>query len=196
MDFSEISSAAHVSAVDRADLDQFAFLDEERDIDDLASFKGSGLLNIVCRVAADAFGGFDHLQDDGGRQFDLGGAAFNAEDFNLQIFDEILLGITNERLVECDCLISGGIHEMVALMVAVAEFKRLAVYIHDIHFFCGGEANIGRFTSSDVADDALNKRAKVSGRAVVDVENDGWVSVVADGHSFAEIIGGWHKLRA
>jgi hypothetical protein len=29
---------------------------------------------------------------------------------------------------------------------------------------------------------------------VVDVENDGWVSVVADGHSFAEIIGGWHKF--
>jgi hypothetical protein len=81
-------------------------------------------------------------------------------------------------------------------MVAVAEFERLAVYIHDIHFFCGGEADISRFTGSDVADDALNKSAKVSGRAVVDVENDGWVSVVADGHSFAEIIGGWHKVSS
>jgi hypothetical protein len=30
---------------------------------------------------------------------------------------------------------------------------------------------------------------------VVDFENDGWVSVVADGHSFAEIIGGWHKMK-
>jgi len=83
---------------------------------------------------------------------------------------------------------------MVALMVAVAELKRLAVYIHDIHFFCGREADIGRFTGSDVADDTLNKSAKVSGRAVVDVENDGWVSVVADGHSFAEIIGSWHRF--
>ena len=85
---------------------------------------------------------------------------------------------------------------MVALMVAVAEFKRLAVYIHDIHFFCGGEADISRFAGSDIADDALNKSAKVSGRAVVDVENDGWVSVVADGHSFAEIIGGGHRVSA
>jgi hypothetical protein len=83
---------------------------------------------------------------------------------------------------------------MVALMVAVAEFKRLAVYIHDIHFFCGGETDISRFTGSDVTDDALNKSAEVAGCAVVDVENDGWVSVVADGHSFAEIIGGWHKF--
>ena len=83
---------------------------------------------------------------------------------------------------------------MVTLMVAVAEFKWLTVYVHDIHFFCGGEADISRFTGPDVADDALNKSAKVSGRAVVDVENDGGVSVVADGHSFAEIIGGWHKF--
>jgi hypothetical protein len=31
---------------------------------------------------------------------------------------------------------------------------------------------------------------------VMDVENDGWVSVVADGHSFAEIIGGGHRVNA
>ena len=76
------------------------------------------------------------------------------------------------------------------------EVERLAVYIDDIHFFCGGEADIGRFTGSDVADDALNKSAKVSGRAVVNVENDGWVSVVTDSHSFAEIISSGHKVRS
>jgi hypothetical protein len=83
---------------------------------------------------------------------------------------------------------------MVTLVVAVAEFKRLAVDIHYIDLLSGGETDISRFTGSDVTDDALNKGAEVAGRAVVDVENDGWVSVVADGHSFAEIIGGWHKF--
>lgn len=64
MDFFEILRSAHVSAIDGADLDHFAFLDEERDIDDLAGFEGGGLLNIVRRVAADAFGGFYDLEDD------------------------------------------------------------------------------------------------------------------------------------
>lgn len=96
MDFSKILRAAHVSAIDGADLDQFAFLDEERDIDDLTGFEGGGLLNIVCRVATDAFGGFDHFEDDRGGKLDLGGATFNAENFNLEVFDEILLGVADE----------------------------------------------------------------------------------------------------
>jgi hypothetical protein len=79
--------------------------------------------------------------------------------------------------------------------VRVRAHPAMAERDHHIDLLGGGKSNIGRFTGSDVADDALNKSAKVSGRAVVDVENDGWVSVVADGHSFAEIIGSWHRFR-
>lgn len=193
-DFQGILRAAHVGAINGADLDQFAFLDEERDIDDLAGFEGGWLLDIVRGVASNAFGGFDHFEDDRGGKLDLGRTAFDAEDFDFQIFDQILLGVADEGLVESDCLVGGWVHEMVTLMVAVAEFERLAVHIHHIDLLGRGEADIGGFAGSDVADDALNKSAEVSGRAVVDVENDGWVSVVADGHSFAEIIGGWHKV--
>jgi hypothetical protein len=60
-------------------------------------------------------------------------------------------------------------------------------------FLGRGKADVGGFAGADVADDALHERAEVARRAVVDFKNDGGVSVVADGHSFAEIIGGWHK---
>ena len=81
---------------------------------------------------------------------------------------------------------------MVALMIAVAELQGLAVDIDHIDFFRGGKTDVGRFSGSDVTNNTLNESAKVSGCAVVDVENDGWVSVVADRHPFAEIIGCGH----
>src|SRR5882672_9453431 len=58
-------SPAEVAAVGRADLDQFAGLDEERDLNDQAGFGGGGLLDIAGGVALDAFRTFRDLEGDG-----------------------------------------------------------------------------------------------------------------------------------
>ena len=84
---------------------------------------------------------------------------------------------------------------MVALMVAVAELKGLALDVNNVHFFRRRKADIGGFAGSDVADDALHESAKIARRAVLDFENYGRVSVVADSHSFAEVVCCWHKIK-
>ena len=75
--------AAHIVASFGGDFDFFAFFDEERDIDDLAGFESGGLLDVIGAIAADAFGGFGDGEDDGGREGDVGGLAFDVKDFAL-----------------------------------------------------------------------------------------------------------------
>lgn len=193
--FRKNSSTPHIGAIDRADLDHFALFDEERDIDDLAGFESGRFLDIVCRVSANAIGGFNDLENHRGWQLDLSRAALDAEDFDLEIFDQVLFGIADQGFIERDRLVGGRIHEMVALMIAVAELEGLAVHLDDIDLFSGRKTDVCRLAGSNVSNDALNKCAEVARSAVMDVENDGRVSVVTDGHSFAEIIGGWHKMN-
>ena len=49
-------------AVDRADLHDFAFLDEERHLDHEAGLELGGLLHVAGRVALHSVGGFNHLE--------------------------------------------------------------------------------------------------------------------------------------
>ena len=59
-------SAAEVAAVRRADLDQFAGLDEERHLNDQTGFGRGGLLDVAGGVALDAFGAVGDLERDRG----------------------------------------------------------------------------------------------------------------------------------
>ena len=85
---------------------------------------------------------------------------------------------------------------MVALVVVVAEFQRRAARLDHIHLLGRGKPDVGRLAGSDVADDALHERAEVPRRAVVHFEHDGWVPVVADRHSFSQIVCCCHKWGA
>ena len=84
---------------------------------------------------------------------------------------------------------------MVALVVAVAELKGLALHVNNVHFFGRGKPDIGRLAGSDIADNALHKSAQVARCAVLNFKNYGRVSVIADSHSFAEIVCCWHKIK-
>jgi len=56
------SRTSHVGTSARVDLDGFAFLDEQWDVDDLAGLQGGRLGNVTRRVAAQALRGFGYLQ--------------------------------------------------------------------------------------------------------------------------------------
>ena len=56
-----ISRAPHVGASARVDLDRFAFLDEERDIDRHPGFEFRRLRHVARSVAAQTFGRFDNF---------------------------------------------------------------------------------------------------------------------------------------
>ena len=94
----------------------------------------------------------------------------------------------DEFFVQGDGLVVFGIHEVVALVVGVAEFQLLAVHVHRIHFFRRGKPDVGGLAGADVTDDALHEGAQVAGGAVLDIEDDGRISIVTDCHAFAEII--------
>src|SRR5204863_2070178 len=62
--------AAHVVARARIDLDQFAFLNEERDVHRLAGLENRGLRHIRRGIAAETFRRFHHLELDRRWQLD------------------------------------------------------------------------------------------------------------------------------
>ena len=188
--------AAHVFAGDGGDFDGFAFLDEERDVDRFSGFEDGGFLHVVRAVAFHAFGGFDDFDMHRRRQFDLRRAAFDAEHVHFEILDEIIFRVRKQRFVERDGLIRFRIHEVIALMIFVAEFQLLPLHIDRFHLVGGAETDVGGFAGGDVANDDLHERAEVSGRAVHDFEDDGRVRVVADCHAFAEIVCECHKKIA
>ena len=59
----------HVFACARIHLDPLPGLDEERGLHSDAGFQGDRLLNVVGRIAADAFGSIGYFQDHTGGQF-------------------------------------------------------------------------------------------------------------------------------
>ena len=67
------SRAAHVRAGAGVDLDRFAFLDEERDVNGLAGFQLCRLGDVAGSIAAQTFRRFNDLQTYRRRQFYLNG---------------------------------------------------------------------------------------------------------------------------
>ena len=124
------------------------------------------------------------------------GAAFDAQHLHFEIFDEVVLAFRDEFLVKSDRLVGFGIHEVIPLMVGVAELQLLPVHIDGVHLFRRGKSDIGGLAGADVADDALHERTEVTGSAMLDVEDDGRISIVADCHAFAEVVCCCHERRS
>ena len=185
--------SAHVGAVDRADLHQFAFFNEQRYVDNLASLKCRLLLHVVGGITTHALRRFSDFKNHRRWYLNLSWATFDAKDFDFEILDEILFRVSNEFFVQRDRLIGRGIHEMVAMMVTVAELEWLALNVHHIYLFSRREPDIGRLARSDIPDNALHECTEIAGCAMLNFKNNGWISVVTDGHPFAKIVGCWHK---
>ena len=112
-----------------------------------------------------------------------------------KIFDQIILRVGEQVLLERDRLVGARIHEMEAAVVLVTELERGPVDIDQFHLVGRTEADIGAFAGVDVTDDRLDKGAQVSRRAMMHFEDDGGVAIVFYCHSFAEIVCGGHGVE-
>ena len=92
-------------------------------------------------------------------------------------------------------VVSAGINEVVAFRVLVGKFQRFAVDLDQFDFFGRGEAYVAGLAGLDRADDRLDERAQVAGRAVGDFQHHVDFAVVTDGLAFAEIVCCCHKER-
>jgi len=77
---------SHVFPLPRVDLDQFAFLDEEGNLQGQTGFQFSGFHDIVRRIPPDSFRGFDYLESHAGGGFDRDSLAFDEKDFAGHVF--------------------------------------------------------------------------------------------------------------
>jgi hypothetical protein len=182
----------HIRAGARIDLHRFAFLNEERDIDGLAGLENSGLGDVRRGVAAQTFGRFDNFQLHRRRQLDLDGFAFGVEDLDRQIFDEIIFRLAEEIVLKRHRVVRLRIHEMISVVVLVTELERRAIDVDQLHFIGRAETDVGALAGIDVANDGLDKRAQISRRAMMHVEDNGGVAIVFYRLSFAEIVRGCH----
>ena len=139
-------------------------------------------------------GGLDDFHDDRCGDLDFHRFAFGIEDFDSEVFDQIIFGPGKKGFVQFDGLVGLGVHKVVALMVLVAELERTALEVDEFDFLGRTEADIARLPGLDAADDGLDKGAEVAGGAVGDFEHNIRVGVVFDGHSFAEVVGSGHKV--
>ena len=114
------------------------------------------------------------------------------ENLHREIFDKIIFGIADQILLQRDCVIRFRVHEMIAVVIFVAEFELFSLDIDQLHFVGRAKANISAFAGVDVADDGLHEGAQISGRAMMHLEHNGGVAVVRNRHSFAEIVGCGH----
>src|SRR5438045_338813 len=83
--------ASHIRTSPRIDLHQLTFLDEQWDIHRLAGLKNCGLGDIRRRITAEAFWSFHDLELHRSGQLDLDRTSSGRENFDSQVFDEILL---------------------------------------------------------------------------------------------------------
>lgn len=106
------------------DVDAFADVDEEGDLDDESGFHGGGFVDVVCGVAFDAFGGFCDGHDHGRREVDRGQDGVGEEECVELAFDEVVFHGIDEVVVG-DCVFVGlGIEEVVTAAVLVGVFVR------------------------------------------------------------------------
>jgi len=81
---------------------------------------------------------------------------------------------------------------MEAVVVLVTELQLLSLNVYQLHLVGRPEPDVRALAGVDVSDDRLNKCAQVSWGAMVDLEHNGTVAVVLNGHSFSEIVSGGH----
>lgn len=81
------------------DVDAFADVDEEGDLDDEAGFHGGGFVDVVCGVAFDAFGGFGDGHDHGRREVDGGEDGVCKEEGVKLALDEVVFDGIDEVIV-------------------------------------------------------------------------------------------------
>src|SRR6266478_3041341 len=177
------------------DLDRFAFLDEERNVDFLSSFERGGLRNIARSIAAQAFRRFDNLQINRRRQFNLNGLAFRIEDLQGQIFHEVIFGIADQVFLQRDGVVRLRIDEVISVAILITKFELFSLDLDQLHLISRTKADISAFAGVDVADNRLDKRAQISRRSVMHFEHNGCVAIVFYGHSSAKIVGCGHGER-
>ena len=179
-------------AVARVDFDELAFFDEEGNVNDFASLERRGFLDVAGGVASDAFSAFDDADVDAGWHLDLNGFVFDEKDFDLKVFDQIVFGVSEKIGGKSHRIVSGRVDEDEIAAVFIGILELLAADVDEFDLVGGAEADVGGFTGADVADDGLDEGAQVARGAVHDFKDDGDVSIVANGLSFAEIVSCWH----
>ena len=186
------SRSAHVGAGASINLDRFAFLDEERNIDFLSSLERGGLRDITCGIAAQAFRRFDNLQINRRREFNLNRLALRIKDLQGQIFHEVIFGIADQVFLQRDGVVRLWIDEVISVAILITKFELFSLDLDQLHLISRTKPDISAFAGVDVADNRLDKRAQISRRSMMHFEHNGCVAIVFYGHSPAKIVGCGH----
>src|ERR1051326_38604 len=183
---------AHVGTGPRIDLNGFAFLDEQRDIDAFAGLQFCWFCDVASSIAAHAFGRFDNLQTHRGGQLQLDWSAFCVKDLNRKIFHQIVFGVCDQVFLVCDRVVRLRIHEVVSVAITVTEVELFSLDLDQFHLIGGTEADVSTFARVDVANDRLDECAQIPRRTMVHFQDNRGIAIVFYGHSFAKIVGGSH----
>ena len=84
----------------------------------------AGLVTLLAVSPRKPFRRFDHFEIHRCRQLHLDGLALGVKNLDRKIFDEIILRIAEQILLQRDRLVGLRIHEMVSAVVLVTELER------------------------------------------------------------------------
>lgn len=175
----------HVLARASIDFDLFAGLDEERRLHRDAGFQKNRLLDVVGGIAADAFRRVRDGQHDAGGQLDGNSFVRDEGDRDRAIFNQVIFDVAQNFRREGGGFVGFRVGKNEIITVFVAEIHLPRHHGDDFNLFGRAEADIRSLAGFDAAKAGLDKGAEVARSAVLRVQDNGNIAVVADSHAFA-----------
>ena len=173
-------SAAEVGLVFRADADDFAFRDEERNHDREAGFDRNGLLRVAGGVTLDGRRRFRDLHFDGSRKVDRDRLFFNEENVVGLAFDEEAFGVLQRSCGNRVFFKRFRVGENVVSVRLVKEFELLNRVFENVKRSTDVRTHRNDATRSEGTQFHLAVGSVVRRRAHLAFENEAEIVVVAD----------------
>src|SRR6185437_2733267 len=159
---------------------------KRRNIDDQAGLELRGLHHGARRSFLDARLGVDNGKIHSVRQQDANGLIVVILDFHRQVGNQVILRIADDVVLQRELLVILGVHEVVALAIAV-EILELHLIHHDLlNTLLSAEAIINHRAAAQVAHARLHRAALIARRPVVHAVDDVQISFVLDDHAGAQ----------
>jgi hypothetical protein len=175
----------HVLARASIDFDLFAGLDEERGLHRDAGFQKDRLLDVVGGISTDAFGRVGNRQHDAGGQLDRNSFVSDERDRDGAIFNQVIFDVAQDFRREGGGLVGFRIGKNEIITVFVTEIHLPRHHRDDFDLLRRAEADIRSLAGFDAAKAGLDKGAEIARSAVLRVQDNGNIAVVADSHAFA-----------
>ena len=180
--------AAEVTTIHRSDLDDLAFLDEERNLNNETRLEGRRLLNVARSITFDTVSALYNLEGDGRGKIDGERTILDEENIHLAARSQIILHVTELLGSEFDLLEGLGIYERIGAAINVAKFKLTTICRQHFDRVCRGKALVQSLAVAEVAHLDLHKSAEVARRAMLGLHDEVSLVVELDYLAFADVV--------